>query len=106
MSSYIVALNLKSRYRRPDVGSFIFMDAYERHVWKQTVASDIQTLARLTNEALDFLRSYDQLDMHMQIVAVDALESPAPAEEPADLLVPEIELPKKKRKLLLPTLPE
>jgi hypothetical protein len=106
MSSYIVALNLKSRYRRPDVGSFIFMDAYERHVWKQTVASDIATLARLTNEALDFLRRYDQLDMHMQIVAVDALGNHAPTEEPADLLVPAVELPKKKRKLLLPTLPE
>ncbi len=106
MPAYIVALNLKSRYRRPDVGQFIFMDAYERLVWKQTVASDIQTLARLTNEALEFLRSYDQLDMHMQIVAVDPVENHAPAEDPADLLVPAVELPKKKRKLLLPTLPE
>lgn len=103
MPAYIVTLNLKSRYRRPDVGSFIFMDQFERHVWKQTVASDIESLARLTNEALAFLRSYDQLDMHMEIVAV---ETPATADEATDLLVPEIELPKKKRKLLLPSLPE
>lgn len=105
MPAYIVALNIKSRYRRPDVGSFIFMEAYERHVWKQTVASDLETLARLTNEALAFLRAWDQIDMHIEIVAVDA--APEASEPPVenDLLVPEISLPKKKRKLL-PTLPD
>jgi hypothetical protein len=103
MTAYLVALNIKSRYRRPDVGEFIFMDSYERHVWKQTPATDLDTLARLTNEALEFLRSYDQLDMHLEIVAVDAAEAPA-TQETADPLVPE--LPKKKRKLLLATLPD
>lgn len=105
MPAYIVALNIKSRYRRPDVGPFIFMDAFERHVWKQTVAEDTETLARLTNEALAFLRAWDQIDMHLEIVAVDA--APEQSEPPVenDLLVPEISLPKKKRKLL-PTLPD
>lgn len=101
MPAYIVALNIKSRYRRPDVGPFIFMDAHQRHVWKQTVATDTDTLARLTNEALAFMRAWDQIDMHIEIVAVAA--APAPVEN--DLLVPEISLTKKKRKLL-PTLPD
>lgn len=105
MNAYFVSLNIKSRYRRPDVGPFVFMDAHERHVWKQTIATDTDTLARLVNEALAFLRAWDQLDMHLEIVAVEAGESAPPVEN--ELLVPEISLPKKKRKLLPePTLPE
>jgi hypothetical protein len=105
MPAYIIALNIKSRYRRPDVGAFIFMDAYERHVWKQTVASDVDTLARLMNEALAFMRAWDQLDMHIEIVAVQATEAPLDAAtEQRDLLVPELGV--KKRRMLQPTLPD
>lgn len=100
--NHIVALNIKSRYRRPDVGFFQWMDEHNRHVWKQTVATDSKTLARLTNEALAFMRAWDQLDMHIEVVAVEAASE---LEESTDPVESNESTAKKKRKLL-PTLPD
>lgn len=100
--NHIVALNIKSRYRRPDVGFFQWMDEHNRHVWKQTVATDSQTLARLTNEALAFMRAWDQLDMHIEVVAVE----PAPESEETTEPVECSESQSKKKRKLLPTLPD
>ena len=100
MPAYIIALNIKSRYRRPDVGAFQWMDAYNRHVWKQMVAEDTETLARLANEALAFMRAWDQMDMHIEIVAVDAVRDFTESFEPAS----EADSPVRKKRKLLPTL--
>jgi hypothetical protein len=102
MPAYIIALNIKSRYRRPDVGAFQWMDAYNRHVWKQMVAEDTETLARLANEALAFMRAWDQMDMHIEIVAVDAVRDFTESFEPAI----EADSPVRKKRKLLPTLPD
>ena len=96
MPAYIIALNIKSRYRRPDVGAFRWLDAYNRHVWKETVAEDADTLARLTNEALAFMRAWDQVDMHIEVVAVS----------PTSPNFSEIAEPPKKQRKLLAALPE
>jgi hypothetical protein len=70
------------------------MDAYNRHVWKETVAEDADTLARLTNEALAFMRAWDQVDMHIEVVAVSTASADFP------------EMPPKKQRKLLAALPE
>jgi hypothetical protein len=102
MPAYIIALNIKSRYRRPDVGNFRWMDVYNRHVWKQFVAEDTDTLARLANEALEFMRAWDQVDMHIEIVAVDALRDFPESLE----LASDADSPVRKKRKLLPTLPD
>jgi len=102
MPAYIIALNIKSRYRRPDVGAFQWMDAYNRHVWKQIVAEDAGTLARITNEALAFMRAWDQMDMHIEVIAVDA-----PCHFPESLeLASDADSPVRKKRKLLPNLPD
>ena len=121
--SYIVALQVKSRYHRPAIHLFTYVEAFARLAWRSEYTSDIARLAELANEALEFLRIQNNVDHVVEVVEVTPLlaarqqpsavslpsaEQPpveslpaAPAPEPAapqtDLLPPEPPAPPKKR---------
>ena len=68
--TYLVALNIKSRFSRPPIGPFAFSDKHQRHVWKSQEISDIGELAEAINEALDFIRKMDQVDLIVGVYPV------------------------------------
>lgn len=67
---FIVGLNIKSRYFRPAIGEFQHTERHQRHVWRGEETGDIDRLAGLTNEALEFIRKMDQVDLVLGIYPV------------------------------------
>lgn len=83
---YLVALNLKTRYYRPPIGDFVYSQKHERHIWKSEEIATTARLAEATNEALEFVRRMDQVDLVMGIYSFP-FEEAAPEQEtplPAD----------------------
>jgi len=52
---FIVAIDAQSRYSRPPVGRFGFVQSQGRLVWRKEATDDMDRLVTLTNEALAFL---------------------------------------------------
>jgi len=118
--SFIVALQVKSRYHRPAVHLFTYVEKFQRLAWRSEHTDDIGRLAELTNEALEFLRIQNNVDHVVEVVEVtnhlaqqpaavsvppaeqppvESLpeQTPAPAAPQADLLPAEPPAPPKKR---------
>ena len=102
---YLVALNISTRFFRPAIGEFIHSTKHERHVWRDEETSDIARLAELTNEALDFVRRMDHVDLVVVILPIqesspDSNTQPPEQEAPTEFALGET--PRKKvRKLLI-----
>jgi len=87
--AFAVALEIKSRYRRPNIGKFVHDDRVSRQIWRKETTSDISRLAELTNEALDFLRVLNDSTIVLVVLDVtnhlrsegERVEKPAPPAE-------------------------
>ena len=87
MKSYIVSVNGVGRVPRPKFGQFLWLPKYSRYVWRGSVISSIEELAKLFVEAAGFLRSQRNYYLELACVEVPAEEVQKSKSSPAAVVV-------------------
>jgi hypothetical protein len=88
---FLVAIDAPSRYSRPPFGRFAYIQSQGRLVWRKEATGDIERLATLANEALEFLRGMSGSYKLGIYPWKDATETPVTAPVPAEETPPPAE---------------
>ena len=68
---YAVALNRQSKFAPTEVGEFVFVPEYDRHLWKSKTASNMAELAEQVNGAINSVINFGDPFQTLEVVQVE-----------------------------------